>query len=501
MKAKTLLVAAVMFFAFTAAAFAQATFQVGSIPVTAVTATGQTEGTGAITFSVVSGTTVAGTLSISYGSNVIITSAFGNVTIAPVIAGLDVNTAASTYNPGVLVVNIPAGLTAGASFTVSNLRVAVAGTGLTSLSASISSVANAIVAGQTSVTVISSISNGLGSASSSAASLNGVTSGSATATLKVKEGYLNAFNTADYGGIGFPVWVRFTLSALPPAGVSVTFNRAAATDGTGTPAFAAVDPSTGAALASDPVISSTSTSLSVYYALATNSDPSKIETLSVSTTVAISSSATLPIPATTITYTATLAPIGTALDSSGAPISPAATKAPRFTVLEVGPATVFTIGGSSTALLIPYASTVSASGYNTGIAVANATLDKGKTVLGLSTAAATPQVGGITFYFYPQQNGSTAGVPFSYTTSASSPGTGLNASGLVPAGSTYTVLLSQLLAAAQAPADFNGHIYLVTGFTNAHCQYIITDFKAFANGALALILPNDRSSTPESLGQ
>ena len=41
MKAKTLLVAAVMFFGLSAAAFADATWQVGSSPVTAITKTGK----------------------------------------------------------------------------------------------------------------------------------------------------------------------------------------------------------------------------------------------------------------------------------------------------------------------------------------------------------------------------------------------------------------------------------------------------------------------------
>jgi opacity protein-like surface antigen len=67
MKTKTLLIAAVMFLGLTAAAFAQATYSVGSIPVTAVVNTGLVEKSGDITFSQTSGTVQTGTITISYG--------------------------------------------------------------------------------------------------------------------------------------------------------------------------------------------------------------------------------------------------------------------------------------------------------------------------------------------------------------------------------------------------------------------------------------------------
>jgi len=347
--------------------------------------------------------------------------------------------------------------------------------------------------------VISAISNGIATVTSTVGVINAVTGVVTTnPVMKVKENYLNAFadNTYSQLAAGRGVWIRFTLSGAPPTGVTLGFPATANTDSTGV--FELVD-SAGAVLTSQ-TISSTSTSLVVYYKLVTNSDPALIETLSVNVTPS-TTGATLPLSQISITFTATLAPIGTAFDSNGNVIDPVAnpSKAPRFAALEVGPASLFGITGSSTSLLLPYASVVSASGYDTGIAIANTTTDPGTTVMGFATAV--KQSGKATFYFYPAYASGAAGTPFTYTTAAGSPGTGLDASGNIASGSTYSVLLSELLKAASAPADFSGYIFISTGFTNGHCQYIITDFKAFANGALALIINGARTTTPESLGQ
>jgi hypothetical protein len=131
---------------------------------------------------------------------------------------LTVNTTASSYATGLLVIDVPANVTSqptqGANFTVSNVRVAVANTSLTSLTASISTVGNAIVAGQTTVTVFSSIAAGIASVTATAGSINAVSGAFSVPTLNVKEGYLNAFNNDTYGGIPNntgkrAVWVRF----------------------------------------------------------------------------------------------------------------------------------------------------------------------------------------------------------------------------------------------------------------------------------------------------
>lgn len=498
MKAKTLLVAAVMFLGLAAAAYAQgtATFQVGSIPVTAVTATGQTEKTGSITFTMVTGSapTVLGTITVSYG--VPITNA--GATITGSVVGAALPTIGSTANAsGVVVINVPAGITSG-TFTLTGVRVAVSGTGLTSLQASMSAVGNAIVAGQTVVTVISAISPGLASLKSDPAGVINSVTGTVTTqpVLKAKEGYLDAFGkiptvpATDDQTTG--VWIRFTLSANPPTGMTIQFPATASTDSTGI--FTTVN-SDGTANGAAVNITSTSTALTVYYQLTSDSDPTKVETLSVPVTVSVDSTkATFPLPSVSITATATFAPIGTAFTSSGALI---ASPIPRYSALEVGPASILSIAGSATTLIIPFASTVSAGGYDTGLSVANTTTDPGSTAM-FGITGAIKQTGPMTFYFFPQQVGSTAPTPFSYTTGPASPGIGLDSSGRLASGSTYSVLLSQLLAAASAPADFGGYIIVVTSFTNCHIQYILTDFKFFANGGQGLVVAGSRAATPES---
>jgi hypothetical protein len=487
MKLKTILVAAVMILGLSAAAFAQATFQVGSIPVTTVTSTGQTERTGDITFTHLSGTSNAGTITISYGVPITVPLAgpYVSVTGTAGYATVAIN-ASSNYAAGQLIIDVPGGAVAG-TIVVSGVRVAVAGTALTSLQASLSTVGNAIVANQTTVTVISSITAGLASVSSTPGSINGVT-GAITAqpTANAKEGYLNAFMPQDaLIGDTTSVLVRFTLDKNPQAGVTVTFPLTASS---GTGSTWTLCDNTGAVATGAQTISSTSTLLAAYYRITTppTGYVTLQETLSVPVTLAVTAT-TFPLAASTVNFTASLAPVGTAFNSTGGTIT---TPIPRFAAAEVGPTILYTVIGSQTTLLIPYASTVTAGGYNAGFSIANTTSDPGTVIMGGITTA-VKQSGTATFYMYPQLPAGGTAVPamFSYTTKAGSPGTGLDASGNIPAGSTYTVLLSQLLAAAGAPADFQGYIFVVTNFTNAHCLYVLSNFAGFTQGALALVVP------------
>ncbi|NWG12705.1 MAG: hypothetical protein HXY20_04125 [Acidobacteria bacterium] len=516
---KTILVAAVMFLGLTAAAFAQATYSVGSIPVTTVTASGYTEKTGDVTFTHVSGTSQAGTITISYG--VPITVDIGDfVTIfaqgvyenAPPagnpIAGLSINEGASSYANGQLVINVPAGVTGVGSFAISGVRVAVAGTALTSLAASISSTGNAITAGQTNVVVISSISAGLANIDSDPVSINGVAPGVGpyAAAVSVDEGYLAAFFHDDLTTTT-SIMIKVTLDAAPTAGVTVTFPATFSyeTQGEDTVTWeTCASDGSGATLGAVSKTSS-STDLSVYYRmqpvpnvdpLVQVTDPTAIETLEISPiNITISGSATLPLPAGTVSASVSLAPVGAAFGSGGAVL---ASPIPRYMQVDLGPVPIYTIIGSQTSLLIPFA--VNAIGYNTGFSIANTTKDPGTTALGAANAA-VPQSGVIKFWMYPQlpKGGSSVPTPLTYTTSGTSPGTGLDSTGKLPSGSTYTVLLSELLAAAGAPVDFQGYIIVVTNFTNAHCLYVLSDFAGFTQGAQALILTDNRQAAIEAL--
>lgn len=501
MKFKTILVAAVMFLGLTAAAFAQATFSVGSIPVTTVTNTGQTERTGDITFTQISGTSNLGTITIAYG--VPITIAMSSVTVTGTggyAGNVSVNTGASNNASGLLVINLPAGVGAG-TIVVSGVRVAIAGTSLTNLVASISSVGNAIVAGQTNVTVISSIAAGIASVgtgdTASSATIQGV-SGAITgsAVVTVTEGYLDAFKVAGTGDTT-SVLLRITLDKAPPAGVTVAF-PATAVEEDGPGVWESCN-SSGSATASYSFTSG-STSLSAYYRIATATDPTLVETVTIPVGLSVSGSATFPIPATVVSYKASLAPVGTAFSSSGAVIT---SPIPRFAALDVGPATLFTVIGSQTTLLFPLSQFVNLGPnnvYDTGISIANTTTDPGTTPMG-GIVTAPKQAGKVTFYFYPQlaTPGGTMPTPFSYTTTAGSPGTGLDSSGNLPSGSTYTVLLSQLLAAAGYTGDFQGYIFAITGFTNAHGIYVLSNFAGFSQGASALVITSNRTVVPEAL--
>jgi len=507
---KTLLVAAGIFFAFSAAAFAQATFSVGSIPVTAVVKSGLTEKTGDITFTQISGTSTSGTITITYGVPITIDIAT-KVSVIGSGIGSSVNAPASSNSAGVLVINVVAGsAVAGNTITVSGVRVAVAGTALTTLNASISSTGNAIVAGQTNVTVINSIAAAIASltldptAGGRISAVSGAVTPCTTCpltgavTIKVKEGFLTAFGvTASTDPTQTSAtMVRITLSAAPPKGVTISFPPDAGSDGT---AFFTRAGSTGT-LASGPLdITSTSTSLGVYYKLTTNSNLTKQETMSIVVTISVSDSGPFPLPAAALNITATFAQIGTAFDSSGNVLTGSDGNIPRYVAEETAAATLVSILGANTTLLIPYASKVTSGGFDTGIAISNSTTDPGTNAMGAT--GATKQTGTLTFYFFPQLPSPSGTLPasFTYTTSGTSPGTGLDSTGKLPSGSTYSVLLGQLLTAASAPADFAGYIIVIANFTNAHCLYVLSNFTTFSQGSLALVISSGRAGLVEAL--
>lgn len=528
MKTKTLLIAAVMFLGLAAAAVAQtttaATFSVGSIPVTAVVSTGETELTGAITFTQQpGGATVDGTISINYG--VAITEP--NLKAAPALVSSSlaggatctaptVNPTASSNANGILVINVPAGCTSGA-FSVSGVRVNVAGTTLSNLTATISSTGNAITAGQTSVVVISSIAAGISGVCSSTSSSScfgagstvsinsytGSITGTSVANIVVKEGFLNAFgDPANQTEAG----LRITLSALPAAGITLTFPAQVfsyrQSDNSGPTAAWETMNSDGTLINTPVQITSTSPTLAVFYRAVSKTDPTQLEFVQIPVTVSVNSDVvSTPIAVGTITATVSMAPILPAFNPDGSvDTNPAHT--PRYIAAEVGPTNLLSITANTTTILLPFVQTVTALGYNTGIAVANTTEDPGTTVMGFR--GATAQSGAITFYFFPALPASgTNPANFNYTTTAGSPGNGLDSTGKVPAGGTYTVLLSQLLAAAGQPADFVGYMFVVTNFTNAHSLFVVSNFSTFSQGALGLVLNgSDRrvtSTAPEGL--
>src|SRR5206468_3034813 len=164
----------------------------------------------------------------------------------------------------------------------------------------------------------------------------------------------------------------------------------------------------------------------------------------------------------TIGVQVTLAPTGAALGTLGALLSDAVTgQVPRYasTLQPATALTVVTIVPATTNLLIPFV--VSGGGFDTGIAISNTTADP----FGATTGGATAANGSIVYNFFP--NG---GTPFSFTTGAAGTpaGNGGLTSGVLNAGNTYAVLLTQLLTAAGKSTSFAGYIFITTNFTNAH---------------------------------
>ncbi len=522
MKMRNLFVAAVMFLTLTAAAYAQATFSVGSVPVTTATVQDHTARTGAITFSQISGSSLAGTITIRYGGAAITAPALTTGAPAVVVGtggytGVSVNTTLSSNSAGLLVLNVPAEATSG-TITVSGIRVSLVGTFLTTLISTISTTGNAIVAGQSSVVVINATASGLGAVTpGTAASVNtmGAVTGP-TVTLVVNEGWNNAWTPAsgdvpaDANGVG----IRLFVSAAPPAGVTITFpltintvragtttpidgvfTRATATTATATPgAFTAATTTL--------TISSASTAASareVFYQMTSSGATSFSEIEALRIPITIAGGTTTFAPVSPISITVQLAPISSAFLTTGAVFT---NPMPRFSMDAIAGGNIVEFTSATTTLLIPFATRIAASGFDTGISVANTTRDPGASIMGLTGAIA--QSGTITFYIYPQLQTGAAAVPtvVTYTTRAGAPGTGLDASGSLPSGSTYTVMLSQLFAAVPVTdawaSTFNGYIVVVTNFTNAHGQYVLSDFRTFSQGALALVITG-RTTLPEAL--
>lgn len=517
MKVRTLLVAAVMFFALSAAAFAQATFSVGSTPVTAVIANGLTEKTGDITFTVTSGQSQVGTIAVNYSgvpitnyapADNIVVKTFNDAGVeltGASAATLNLSTGGgSSLSSGILVINVPVGLANGYVIRLSGARVAVANTGLTSLNAQISTTVNGITAGQTVVQVISAISPAITvSGDKNTVTINSIAPASATAHMNATEVFLNAFGKAaddgNHGAAGNPgsLMVRFTLNQAPPEGATLTFPNTLSFPTTGgTPgnntSWELADES-GVPTGADGTIASTDTDLVVYYKLATDSDPIILETLSVPVTISFKSGTTV-VGASKITFTATVAPIGTSTGTNS-------TLVPRYTVSESAAADLIAFTGSSTAILIPYANVATEISYDTGIAISNTTVDPGSSSMG-GIGAAVPQPGSFTVYFFPQ-----SGADFSVSsTAAGFPGTGLDATGKVPAGGTFVALLSQIVKAAQTanptitiPDDFTGYLIIVTNFTNAHGLATVSNFQTYTQASPMLIIQGESRTAEKGL--
>jgi hypothetical protein len=275
-----------------------------------------------------------------------------------------------------------------------------------------------------------------------------------------------------------------------PAGVTLTL--AAGTTGTPAAPTTSFTSSTITATATTTTISFTGTSSTTVPSL------SSVNYIQINFTVSpLSSTAAVTTPGS-ITVTATMAPVGDALDNDNSAALGLPTEEggyPRFAQADVGPVTIVNIVPASTTLLIPLAEKVGA--FDTGISVANTTADP----FGSGGGGATASAGTLRFDFFPA-TATGAGTACTLTTSSTArPGFGIAADGTVPAGSTYVVLLSQLLPVSNCAAgDFVGYIFITANFLNAHGQATISDFRTYSLAANVLVLPPPATSPRSSPG-
>ena len=111
---------------------------------------------------------------------------------------------------------------------------------------------------------------------------------------------------------------------------------------------------------------------------------------------------------------------------------------------------------SRTTLMVPFVTNDGT--FETGIAVSN------------MSSGASAQPGAVMFDFY------VGGTKMSHKTSASSEGTGLNESGMLEPGNTWSVLLSQVFPGNPG----NGYMTITTDFTDGDANVFISDFDGFS---------------------
>jgi hypothetical protein len=487
MKTK-LFVAAVLFLCFTVAAFAQTTYTVGSTPVTTVVESGYTEKTGDITFSPVNPAatlTVTGTITVDYGDTPV--TYLGAVVVTG--TGATATLAAGDDNTQLVITVVPTGVPDAYNIRLTGVRVQVAGDpGVAPLNVEITTVGNLIVAGQTNPRVLNAVHAGIASlAGTGAVRINSVTGqidplGPQNVRLTAVEGFRNAFGvtTPSDATQANVQQILVRLDQAVPAGVTITF-----------PGSDSSTPAKWTIVGPAALTSASGPTPTVYYQVATDTDITLVENfILASVTVTALPVTTTAYVDTVINATVSLAPLHVTGSSAR----------PRYAYVPVGSVPLVTFYHPTTTLLVPFAFNDAPSEvegepvYGTGLTIANVTKDPGSALMGFD--GAVQQSGTFTLYLYTDA-GTVITVP-----SSALPAKGILAAGVLGAGETYTVLLSEVLAAA-VPAvgqDFSGYVFIICQFTNGHGEYFVSDWNHFSHGALMLVLQGERDSTvPEAL--
>jgi hypothetical protein len=315
-----------------------------------------------------------------------------------------------------------------------------------------------------------------------------------TAGIVISEGFASAWrtstqNTTSGNSTGINgTNIRLTVTGLP-AGITLTLTPAAPS---------ATVPTT--TLSSATL--STTTTLTTTITL-TGTDMNVSETIPIGIVASGSPTGTLAA-GLSITLTASLAPnpgTGAAAVLSAAGIPQAGSGYPKYTASEIptGGLTIGTTIASKTTMLLPYVVRIGTA-FDTGIAIANTTKDP------FTTGAAVETGGPISFYLFPRTT-TGAGTEAAATTSGTVlAGTGLDTSGNLLTGGTWTGLLSQVMAVSTpvATGDFVGYMFVETNFLDAHGVAYLIQGTTITSGLPILILQQPavtaRNTTLETLG-
>jgi hypothetical protein len=325
-------------------------------------------------------------------------------------------------------------------------------------------------------------------------------------TLRIQENYPDMFRSATQfngpttSGV-FPnttsssVQVNINLSNIP-AGLNIGSCQAILTDTTGAPSIGSPFLTTANVI--------TAQQLTVTFLANTNLNSVDVLWISCGTTgnpISLGT-ATTPLPSTPVTAQVTLGPAGGGALSAVPPNGPltglTTGNVPRYApVLQpTTPVPVVLFPPSNTVLLLSFGFV--GPGYNTGISIANTTVDP----FGAAGGGAVASSGTVSF-FMVKNDGTTK----TYNTTTGSPGSGLTGAGVVAAGSTYVVNLSEILSAASYGTTFTGYVFITANFTNAHGAATIytTSTGAAALSSPVLVLPAVSTAAvrgaPEGLDQ
>jgi hypothetical protein len=390
------------------------------------------------------------------------------------------------------------------TITVTGVKVSLAASTATTLNATIGVTAAtgfgaySVIAGQNIATAISLVApaftavNTPGSTATPAGEGQGsiLNTGSVSDrrfTIDVPENFVDAFkSTVGANGYLNDTALQFTFNNIP-AGVnlnlagggtgtsnglcSTTSTEGPQTYVTGQSALTTLAPS---ALSNTTINSGSNTTIFTITAGIFNS--SQLETFRIRGCIFTSGTVGPIVVGQDITVNVTMAPTGVALNATTPfQINPVSGNFPRFANSPIS-ATVVRMRQALTDLLIPFA--VRATGFDTGIALANTSDDPH------DSGRDADNSGTIMLTFMPQ-----TGSSFTLTTSGTGPGTGLGAGGVLGAGRTWSVLLSELMGAVTgAPTSFTGQIYIRCNFTLGHGVSFVTNFAGFTSASPVLVL-------------